>query len=63
MTHAVFVSATKHALFVCRRCQTEYRRRGFNEVITPNVFNIDLWKTSGHYENYKENMFLFEVRA
>jgi len=41
--------------------RTEYRKRGFTEVISPNVFNIDLWKTSGHYDNYKENMFLFEV--
>lgn len=39
--------------------RVEYRRRGFQEVITPNVFNVSLWKTSGHYENYKENMFLF----
>lgn len=28
--------------------------------MTPNVFNIDLWKTSGHYRNYKENMFLIK---
>jgi threonyl-tRNA synthetase len=41
--------------------RSEYRKRGFTEVISPNVFNIDLWKTSGHYDNYKENMFLFEV--
>jgi len=38
--------------------RTEYRLRGYNEVITPNVFHTDLWKTSGHYANYKENMFL-----
>jgi threonyl-tRNA synthetase len=29
-------------------------------VITPNLFNIDLWKTSGHYKNYKENLFLIK---
>jgi threonyl-tRNA synthetase len=27
----------------------QYRKRGFDEVITPNIFNSDLWKTSGHY--------------
>ena len=27
------------------------------EVITPQIFDVELWKTSGHYENYKENMF------
>jgi len=36
----------------------EYRKRGFHEVQTPNLYNVDLWKTSGHYENYKENMFI-----
>lgn len=29
--------------------RSEYRVRGFNEVITPNIYNLDLWKTSGHY--------------
>lgn len=41
--------------------KSEYRKRGFDEVMTPNVFNVDLWKTSGHYANYKENMFIFDV--
>jgi threonyl-tRNA synthetase len=39
----------------------EYRNRGYTEVITPNMFNIGLWETSGHWQNYKENMFSFEV--
>lgn len=38
----------------------EYKKRGFNEVITPNLFDLELWKESGHLENYKENMFLIE---
>lgn len=37
----------------------EYRKRGYQEVITPNMFNIDLWKISGHWMHYKENMFSF----
>mmetsp|Transcript_23203 Transcript_23203/g.37263 ORF Transcript_23203/g.37263 Transcript_23203/m.37263 type:complete len:711 (-) Transcript_23203:80-2212(-) len=41
-----------------RRC---YRERGFDEVITPNIFNCELWKTSGHYQNYRDDMFLFET--
>lgn len=36
----------------------ELKYRGYQEVITPNLFNIDLWKTSGHYENFKEDMFM-----
>jgi threonyl-tRNA synthetase len=27
----------------------EYRKRGFQEVITPNMYNKDLWETSGHW--------------
>lgn len=37
----------------------EYRVRGFQEVVTPNTFNLKLWKTSGHYKNYKDNIFIF----
>lgn len=40
--------------------KSEYEQRGYTEVITPNVYNVDLWKTSGHYQNYKDNMFTFE---
>jgi len=34
--------------------------RGFSEVITPNIFNLRLWKISGHYTKYKENLFMFK---
>jgi len=27
----------------------QYKVRGYLEVISPNVFNLKLWKTSGHY--------------
>jgi threonyl-tRNA synthetase len=38
-----------------------YRRYGYQEVITPQLFDAELWKTSGHYFNYKDNMFFGEV--
>eukprot|EP00033_Pygsuia_biforma_P002710 GCRY01002994.1.p1 GENE.GCRY01002994.1~~GCRY01002994.1.p1 ORF type:complete len:694 (+),score=204.63 GCRY01002994.1:67-2148(+) len=38
----------------------EYWKRGYEEVITPNVFNKALWETSGHWGKYQENMFTFE---
>ncbi|XP_064259508.1 threonine--tRNA ligase 1, cytoplasmic isoform X2 [Passer domesticus] len=41
--------------------RSEYRKRGFQEVVTPNVFNSKLWMTSGHWQHYSENMFSFEV--
>ncbi|KAF3077461.1 Threonine--tRNA ligase, cytoplasmic [Trichoderma lentiforme] len=39
----------------------EYKKRAFDEVISPNVYKSDLWKTSGHWGHYAENMFTFEV--
>ncbi|ORY48065.1 threonyl-tRNA synthetase [Rhizoclosmatium globosum] len=36
----------------------EYRRGGYHEVVTPLVFNKELWVTSGHWENYREDMFV-----
>lgn len=41
--------------------RTEYRQRGYQEVITPNMFNAKLWHQSGHWQNYKDDMFTFEV--
>ena len=41
--------------------KTEYFKRGYEEVNTPNIFNSDLWKTSGHWDHYKSNMFTFNV--
>jgi len=38
-----------------------YRRDGYSEVVTPLVWDTELFKISGHYENYKENMFFTEV--
>ncbi|CAH8330809.1 unnamed protein product [Eruca vesicaria subsp. sativa] len=39
----------------------QYWKRGYTEVITPNMYNMSLWETSGHAENYKENMFTFGI--
>ncbi|KAI8913338.1 hypothetical protein EDD86DRAFT_200328 [Gorgonomyces haynaldii] len=41
--------------------RSEYWKRGFQEVITPNVYNSKLWETSGHWGNYSENMFKLEI--
>ena len=43
--------------------RAEYRKRGYTEVISPNMFNIDLWRISGHAEHYLENMFTFGVEG
>mmetsp|Transcript_23092 Transcript_23092/g.92399 ORF Transcript_23092/g.92399 Transcript_23092/m.92399 type:complete len:114 (-) Transcript_23092:1098-1439(-) len=36
-------------------------QRGYEEVGSPNVFDFQLWETSGHAGKYKENMFSFDV--
>ncbi|WFD24763.1 threonine--tRNA ligase [Malassezia equina] len=41
--------------------KTEYRKRGFDEVISPNMYNSKLWETSGHWANYKDDMFTLQV--
>jgi threonyl-tRNA synthetase len=39
----------------------EYRRRGYDEIITPQIYDAELFKISGHYENYHDNMFFTEI--
>ncbi|MYA78481.1 MAG: threonine--tRNA ligase [Gemmatimonadetes bacterium] len=34
-----------------------YRKYGYDEVITPLIYEADLWKTSGHYEHFWDEMF------
>jgi len=41
--------------------KSEYWKRGFQEVMSPNMYNAKLWKTSGHWDHYAENMFRFDV--
>jgi threonyl-tRNA synthetase len=35
-----------------------YKKYDYDEVITPQILDTELWKTSGHYDHYKENMYL-----
>lgn len=50
---------------VIRTLQEWLRRdlyeRGYEEVITPHIYNADVWKTSGHYGFYHENMYFFQI--
>jgi threonyl-tRNA synthetase len=38
-----------------------YARYGYSEVVTPLIYKTDLWKTSGHYEAFHDDMFLMDV--
>ncbi len=35
-------------------------RNGYVEVGTPQMFRKDLWETSGHWDHYRDNMFIFD---
>ena len=39
----------------------QYKRYGYQEVVTPQIFKTDLFKTSGHYDNYLEHMYMLEI--
>jgi threonyl-tRNA synthetase len=39
----------------------ELDKRGYEEISTPILVKKDLWERSGHWEHYKENMFVLEV--
>ena len=39
----------------------EHLKRGYELVITPHIAKAGLWHTSGHYEYYRENMYVLDV--
>jgi threonyl-tRNA synthetase len=38
-----------------------YQKYNYSEVITPMMLDTDLWKTSGHYAHYKDDMYILNV--
>ena len=41
--------------------RTEHEKHGYQEIKTPIMLNSDLWHRSGHWDNYKENMYFTEI--
>lgn len=39
----------------------KYRQYDYQEVITPQIFDVDLYHQSGHYDNYRENMYFSKI--
>ncbi|GAB4280544.1 MAG: threonine--tRNA ligase [Coriobacteriia bacterium] len=39
--------------------RSDLYERGYVEVRTPHIYKADIWKTSGHYDYYRENMYFF----
>ncbi len=46
-----------------RAVREQLDKRGYEEIKTPNLLDVDLWQRSGHFENYRENMFFTRRRA
>jgi threonyl-tRNA synthetase len=38
-----------------------YTRYGYEEVITPQILDVELWRRSGHYDHYRDNMYFTRV--
>lgn len=41
--------------------KSEHLKRGYQLVSTPHIMQAELWKTSGHYDYYRENMYTFKI--
>ncbi len=41
----------------------EHIKRGYELVIGPHILKSDIWIKSGHYDYYKENMYIFKIEA
>jgi len=39
----------------------EHLKRGYKFVVGPHILKLDLWKKSGHYDNYRENMYFTKI--
>ena len=40
----------------------QYWDRGYQEVQSPNMYSVELWKTSGHWQHYQDDMFKVTVK-
>ncbi len=38
-----------------------YLRYGYEEVVTPQIYDVELWRRSGHYDHFKENMYFTRI--
>ncbi len=41
----------------------EHKKRGYEMVMGPQILKVDLWKRSGHFDHYRDNMYFTEVEG
>lgn len=60
---APFFSANGARVYnlLCEFMREKYEEYGYDEVITPQIYDVDLYHLSGHYDNYKENMYFTKI--
>jgi threonyl-tRNA synthetase len=46
-----------------RVVRAQLMRRGYQEIRTPQILDVELWRRSGHWDNYRENMFFTDSGA
>ena len=51
--------AVKNALISFWR--KEHEKEGYEEIMTPTILSKSLWETSGHWQHYKENMYITKI--
>ncbi|NLW69630.1 MAG: threonine--tRNA ligase [Eubacteriaceae bacterium] len=39
----------------------EHRKRGYEEIKTPMILDVELWKRSGHWDHYQDNMYFTKI--
>jgi threonyl-tRNA synthetase len=44
-----------------QKVREQLEKRGYLEIKTPHLLDVDLWHRSGHFENYRENMYFSEA--
>ena len=61
ITCSFLTESPQEFLCLLQLIREKYWEYEYEEVVTPNLFNFELWKRSGHAEHYKENMFLVDI--
>lgn len=46
---------------LCTYVRDLYKKYGYQEVITPQIYDVEMFKTSGHYAHYKDNMYFSNI--
>jgi len=46
-----------------RYWKEEHKKKGYELIFTPHIARAELWRTSGHYDYYRENMYTMDIEG